>query len=306
MNSQFNKPDIAVLIPCLNEESTVATVISDCRRMLPNSRIYVYENSSTDNTKSVAIENGAIVRSVLKKGKGSVVTRMFAEISADVYVMIDGDSTYDVERLNEMVQLVTDQHYDVVSGRRVVSASGIHRFGHQLGNRLFTFLARRLFNSQTEDVLTGLRVMSRRFVKTFTDDVQGFELEVALVAHASTVNATTFEVPVKYSDRPTNSHSKLRTYKDGLLILLKVLRLYRQHRPARFFGSFSALMFAVALVNSFVGVNPISMTSLTNMMALAIAILLLVSGIILNAITKMRQNVTRLAYLSYGHQDSNG
>jgi glycosyltransferase involved in cell wall biosynthesis len=301
---QLKEPVIAVLIPCLNEESTIATVISDCRRMLPNAEIFVYENNSTDNTKSVAIDNGAKVKSVLKRGKGSVITRMFADISADVYVMIDGDATYGVERLNEMVQLVVNQEYDLVSGRRLMSKDGSHRMGHQLGNRFFSFAVKKLFNSETDDALTGLRVMSKRFVKTFTGAVNGFELEVALMAHASTIRATTVEVPVMYFDRPENSHSKLNTYRDGLLILSTVFRLYRQYRPARFFGSTSASLFAIALINFFLGSNRDHTITWSNMFLLAVAVLTLASGIVLNAITKMRTDVIRLAYLSYGHQTS--
>lgn len=301
---QLNEPAIAVLIPCLNEESTVGIVISDCRRMLPSSKIYVYENNSTDNTKSVAINNGAVVKSVLKQGKGSVITRMFADISADIYVMIDGDATYGVERLSEMVQLVANQQYDLVSGRRMMSQEGNHRLGHQLGNRFFSLIVKKLFNSETDDALTGLRVMSKRFVKTFTGAASGFELEVALMAHASTIRATTVEVPVMYFDRPVNSHSKLNTYRDGLLILSTVFRLYRQHKPARFFGSTSALLFATALVNFFFGVNRNNAVTWLNMFLLAVAVLTLASGIVLNAITKMRTDAIRLAYLSYGHQIS--
>ena len=296
---QLSEPVIAVLIPCLNEETTIATVISDCRRMLPRSKIYVYENNSTDDTKNVAINNGAIVRTVTKRGKGSVITRMFAEVSADVYVMIDGDATYGVEKLGEMVYMVNDQQFDVVSGKRMMVEASQHRLGHQFGNRFFSFVIKKLFNSKTDDALTGLKVMSRRFVKTFTGPVNGFELEVALIAHASTLRATTAEVPVMYFDRPENSNSKLNTVRDGFLILSTIFRLYRQHRPSRFFGTTSASLITIVMIKYFFVDSDTHIFTWANVLLLVMSLLALIGGIILNAITKMRTDIIQLAYLSY-------
>jgi glycosyltransferase involved in cell wall biosynthesis len=241
-------PRIAVLIPCYNEEAAIAQTVTDFRAALPMATVYVYDNNSSDQTIARAKEAGAVVRSEPRQGKGNVVRRMFADIEADVYVLTDGDDTYDASVAPSLVQTLLDGAYDIISGRRIATAKDAYRAGHVLGNKLLTGLTALMFNVHLKDMLTGYRIMSRRFVKSFPFTSAGFGIETELTVHAVRLLMPMVEIDTKYKERPEGSVSKLSTYKDGFKILFTIISLVREERPFIFFGGFFAIFAILSLI----------------------------------------------------------
>ena len=288
---------VAVIIPCYNEELSIAGVVHKARQVLPEAKIYVYDNNSTDKTADIAAEAGAIVRFVSQQGKGSVVRRMFADIDADVSVMTDGDMTYDLDTLPFLIDTLISQQKDMVVGTRKEQQQEAYRSGHRFGNALFTFLVRFLFNIKQTDMLSGLRVFSKRFVKTFSAYSNGFEIETELNVFTS-MNALPFaEIETNYFARPEGSFSKLSTYKDGLKILFMISRLFRMERPLLFY-SIIALLCAAATV--FFAFNPVYSEDFPFILYTFIGFWFsLFCGIVLNGQVKNKRENIRLTYLSY-------
>ena len=241
---------IAVLIPCYNEEKTVAKVVSDFKRVLPEAVIYVYNNNSTDRTAELAREAGAVVRNEYMQGKGNVIRRMFREIDAQCYIMADGDDTYPAEDAPEMVRLVLEQQADMVVGDRLSSTYFTEntRPFHNLGNRLVRGSIQLLFRNNIKDIMTGYRAFSYEFVKTFPVISKGFEIETEMSIHAVNANMHLENVIIGYRDRPEGSVSKLNTYSDGFKVLRTIARLYRVYKPLGFFGMISAMLFLLAVL----------------------------------------------------------
>ena len=241
---------IAVLIPCYNEEKTVAKVVSDFRRVLPEAVVYVYNNNSTDRTAELAKEAGAVVRNEYMQGKGNVIRRMFREIDAQCYIMADGDDTYPAEDAPEMVRLVLEQQADMVVGDRLSSTYFTEntRPFHNLGNRLVRGSIQLLFRNNIKDIMTGYRAFSYEFVKTFPVISKGFEIETEMSIHAVNANMHLENVVIGYRDRPEGSVSKLNTYSDGFKVLRTIARLYRVYKPLGFFGMISAMLFLLAVL----------------------------------------------------------
>jgi glycosyltransferase involved in cell wall biosynthesis len=297
---------IAVLIPCYNEMVAIATVVGDLKAALPMADIYVYDNNSNDKTSELARAAGAIVRDELRHGKGNVVRRMFADVEADVYVLIDGDDTYDAAAAPFMVRKLVEEGLDLVSGRRIALGDAAYRTGHIIGNRLLTGLTMMMFDVKLFDLLTGYRVMSRRFVKSFPSTVGGFGIETELTVHAVRLLVPMAEVDTCYRERPLGSVSKLNTWRDGLRILLTIAGLVRRERPLVFFSAISALLVLLSLalgipvVVEYVksGLVPRFPTAILSTGLMLLAFLALASGLILDAVTHGRWELKRLAYLA--------
>ncbi len=300
-------PKIAVLVPCLNEEHAIGAVVREFGHSLPGSRVYVYDNGSSDQTVERAREAGAIVRFESRRGKGNVVRRMFADIDADIYVLVDGDGTYDSSSAKSMVERLISDHLDMVIGTRVVEeqAQDAYRRGHATGNAVFTKAVRTLFHGQFTDVLSGYRVMSRRFVKSLPMFSSGFEIETELCAHADRMKAATAEVPTAYSSRHEDSASKLRTVRDGVHITLALIRLVEETRPFQFFGAFFCLLTAVSLALGIPVLDEYARTGRvarlpTAVLAVAIQIvgfLALLAGAILRSVARTRDEIRQMMYL---------
>jgi len=241
---QISRKRIAVLIPCHNEESTIAQVVLDFRRYLPEAAIYVYDNNSTDNTIRRAMENGAIIRSESKQGKGNVIRTMFREIDADCYLMVDGDNTYPAESAEHMCREVLENKVDMVVGDRLSATyfTENKRAFHNAGNKLVRVLVNRFFHGRLRDIMSGYRAFSPFFVKSFPILSQGFEIETEMTIHALDKNLNISEIPVSYRDRPENSASKLNTFSDGLKVLLTIVRLIKDYRPLPFFCFWGGLL----------------------------------------------------------------
>ena len=239
---------IAILIPCYNEEKTIAKVVTDVRQALPEAVVYVYNNNSTDKTEELAAQAGAIVRQEYKQGKGNVIRRMFREIDAECYLMIDGDDTYPLDCAGEMVKLVLQRGADMVVGDRLSSTyfSENKRPFHNFGNSLMRAGINGLFHSDIKDIMTGYRAFSYEFVKTIPVFSKGFEIETEMTIHAVNYNMQVENVVVEYRDRPEGSVSKLNTYSDGAKVIRKMLQLYKNYKPMRFFGMFSLILVLVA------------------------------------------------------------
>jgi glycosyltransferase involved in cell wall biosynthesis len=298
---------IAVLLPCYNEEAAIAQTVAGFRAALPHATIYVYDNNSSDRTIAVAREAGAVVRSERIQGKGAVVRRMFADIDADVYVMADGDATYDAASAPRLVDHLLDEQLDMIVGSRVHEAVEAYRRGHRFGNLALTGMLARLFGRSFTDILSGYRVFSRRFVKSFPSLSAGFEIETEISVHALELKMPCAEIETPYFARPEGSESKLSTYRDGWRILSTIATLYRIERPLWFFSAFAALLMAVAVVLAIplgvtyaeTGLVPrfptaIGVTGLTILAALN-----LFAGLILDTVVRGRREVRRLAYLTY-------
>ena len=300
-------PRIAVLVPCHNEEATVGDVVREFSQLLPDSNIFVYDNASTDATTPCALDAGATVYFEPRRGKGNVLRRMFADIEADVYVMIDGDGTYDVSRAPEMVTKLLAQHLDMVIATRVPDASddALFRRGHTAGNAFFTWAIRHSFGGQFTDVLSGYRVMSRRFVKSLPVFSSGFEIETELNAHAERVRASVLEIPTRYRSRADGSPSKLRTIRDGLHILKTILRLIEEMRPLLFFGSIfvaltaGALALGIPILDEFArtGRVPAFPSAILAGSIQVVAFLALAAGVILRSVARVRDEVRQMMYL---------
>ena len=299
-------PKIAVLLPCYNEEAAIAATVAGFRAALPNATVYVYDNNSRDRTKEAAAAAGAIVRSERQQGKGHVVRRMFADIDADVYIMADGDLTYDPAAAPAMVGMLLGEQLDMVVGTRRHDAKTAYRGGHVLGNRVFTGLLSGLFGRTFSDIFSGYRVFSRRFVKSFPVLSHGFEIETEMSVHALELRMPVGEVETSYAARPEGSHSKLSTFGDGWRILRTIATLYRVERPALFYGAIGALLLTVAvllaipLVRTYLetGLVPRFPTAILVTGIVIVAVLCFFAGLILDTVTRGRREVRRLSYLS--------
>jgi len=241
---------IAILIPCFNEEVAIPKVVREFRESLPTAEIYVYDNNSTDRTVQVARDAGAVVRTEPLQGKGNVVRRMFADIEADVYVLVDGDDTYDPLAAPMLVQRLLDERLDMVNGARTSDIKESYRPGHRLGNKLLTGLVSSIFGRRFRDMLSGYRAFSRRFVKSFPALAAGFEIETELTIHALELKLPVSEITTRYKERPEGSASKLRTFRDGFRILSTIVKLLKSERPFGFFGSIAAVFFAIGILLS--------------------------------------------------------
>ena len=301
-----DQPRIAVLLPCFNEEATIAATVEGFRAALPSAAIYVYDNNSRDRTREIAAAGGAVVRSERQQGKGHVVRRMFADIDADVYVMADGDLTYDPRSAQAMVDLLLADELDMVVGTRRHDEKSAYRGGHVLGNRLFTGMLGRLFGRSFSDIFSGYRVFSRRFVKSFPVLSSGFEIETEMSVHALELRMPVGEVETSYASRPEGSESKLSTYGDGWRILKTIATLYRTERPVLFFGTIGALLLIAALVLAVplivtyidTGLVPRFPTAILITGMIIVAVLCFFAGLILDTVTRGRREVRRLAYLA--------
>jgi glycosyltransferase involved in cell wall biosynthesis len=296
---------VAVLVPCFNEEATIAKVIADFRAALPEATIYVYDNNSTDRTVEIAGAAGAVVRREMRQGKGNVVRRMFADVDADLYVLVDGDATYDPASVRVMIARLIEDRLDTVIAARVPEEPGAYRPGHQMGNRLLTHFFTVTFNATFTDILSGYRVFSRRFVKSFPVLSSGFEIETELSAHALELDLAIGEVPTPYYARPKGSASKLSTWRDGLRILSTILGLYRSERPLSFFGGLGTVLAIVSVILAipiFVtffreGVVLRVPTAILSTGLMLLAFISVVAGLILDTVTKGRREMKRLVYL---------
>ena len=297
--------DIAVLIPCHNEAAAIGQVIDGFHQALPQARILVYDNNSTDDTAAVAAAHGAEVRHERLQGKGHVVRRMFADIEADLYLMVDGDGTYDASAAPRLLQALLDDHLDMVNARRVHDSAEAYRPGHASGNRLITRLVGGIFGQQTDDLLSGYRAFSRRFVKSFPALSTGFEIETELTVHALSLGMPTGELSTRYLERAAGTSSKLNTFRDGAKILRTVLSLTKAERPMLFFGLiFLALaLLSLGLATPIVlewlatGLVPRFPTAILAAAIMLLAFLSLFSGMILSAVTRARRELRRLHYL---------
>lgn len=299
---------IAVLIPCYNEALTIQTVISDFRAALPEASIYVYDNRSTDNTLSLAKSANAQVKEVHLRGKGQVVRRMFTEIEADIYILVDGDATYDAPSAPRAIALLKEQSLDMIVCTRTPKDKSAFPRGHSFGNRWFTQAVNILFNSHFHDILSGYRVLSRRFVKSFPIISQGFEIEAEITIHAMQLGVPVAEINTPYAERPVGSTSKLRTLRDGFKILKRVLSLFFYFRPLLFFTVFflglsiSSLVLGLPIVTYFLEHNTVPRLP-TALLAASLGLLACMSllcGIILDSISRSRQEAKRCWYLLAG------
>ncbi|HEY1632978.1 MAG TPA: glycosyltransferase family 2 protein [Rhizomicrobium sp.] len=297
---------IAILIPCYNEEAAIAVTVKDFRAAFPGADIYVYDNNSKDQTSARAREAGAIVRLEPRQGKGNVVRRMFADIEADVYVLVDGDDTYDAEAGPGLVKMLVDDGLDIVTGSRVHTAQAAYRAGHVLGNKLLTGLTALMFDVKLKDMLSGYRIMSRRFVKSFPFTAEGFGIETEMTVHSVRMLMPMAEIDTFYKERPPGSVSKLSTYKDGFKILFTIAALVREERPLIFFGGLFALFAVVSLLLGAPVVLhfwrfhdvPRLPTAVLSAVLMLIAFLALAAGLILDTVTRGRWEAKRMRYLA--------
>jgi glycosyltransferase involved in cell wall biosynthesis len=298
---------VAVIIPCYNEERSVAAVVQDFKKSLPQAEIHVFDNNSSDKTSAVAARAGAVVHKVMLSGKGNVVRRMFADVEADVYVMVDGDATYDAASAPKLVQILVDQNLDMVVGCRVEDSTNNknYRRGHRLGNKLLTGSVQRIFGGDFTDMLSGYRAFSRRFAKSFPAESRHFETETELTIFALEMRLPYAEVSTPYTERMEGSESKLSTYKDGIRISKMILRLYSNERPSRFWGIVGGLLLLISLllllpvyfeyldtseVRRFPTVIVASTIALGGFLAFTI-------GLVLRTVTKGRNEAKHLTYL---------
>ncbi len=297
---------VAVLIPCYNEDITIGKVVEDFRAALPEAQIFVYDNNSTDRTAECARAAGAILRREPRQGKGNVVRRMFADIEADLYVLVDGDGTYDAAAARALVDRFVDERLDFLNALRVSTAKQAYRAGHRFGNWMLTALVRSIFGRQLDDMLSGYKVLSKRFVKSFPAMSSGFEIETELAVHALELRMPCAEVATNYVERPPGSASKLRTYSDGVRILALIARLVKDERPLSFFAGFGVLLMVVAVFLSIplletylaTGLVPRLPTAVLSVALVIVGVLNVFAGLILDMTTKMRREVKRLAYLA--------
>lgn len=299
-------PQVAVMIPCLNEEAAIPKVVADFRQHLPEAVIFVYDNGSTDRTAEVAEAAGAIVRREPLKGKGNVVRRMFADIEADIFVLVDGDDTYHAASAPKLISKLIDESLDMINGAREDKSDAAYRRGHRFGNRMLTGLVASFFGERMGDMLSGYRIMSRRFVKSFPALASGFEIETELTVHALQTRLPIAEVATPYTERPPASSSKLRTIPDGIRILHLITRLIREERPLEFFSAMAGLLalvsilLAVPVVGEYfaTGLVPRLPTAVLALGLMLVAFLSLACGLILATVTRGRMEAKRLHYLS--------
>lgn len=303
-NQKGKRSEIAVLIPCYNEAKTIKKVILDYKSTLPDAKIYVYDNNSVDGSDKIARKAGAIVRYEYRQGKGNVIRSMFRDIEADCYLMVDGDDTYPVEDARKMCDLVLEHKADMVIGDRLSSTYFVEnkRPFHNVGNRLVRFLINKLFKNNVKDIMTGYRAFSYEFVKSFPVLSKGFEIETEMTIHAVDKNFVLVELPVSYRDRPAGSESKLSTYSDGFKVLKTIAMLFEEYRPALFFNIISLILLVLTVILGvpiFVeffqtGMVPRFPTLIVAGILLVIALLLSVTGIILQVIAKKHRQLYEL------------
>jgi glycosyltransferase involved in cell wall biosynthesis len=300
------RTSIAVLVPCYNEEAAIATVVADFRAALPTATIFVFDNNSTDRTVAVARAAGAEVFTEPHQGKGNVVRRMFTDIEADLYVLVDGDATYDAPSAQKMIERLLRERLDMVVGGRVDQDAAAYRAGHRTGNRVLTNFVGGMFGREFNDILSGYRVFSRRFVKSFPALSGGFEIETELTVHALELGLPVAEVETPYYARPEGSSSKLSTWRDGFRILLTIFRLYRAERPLRFFTVIGAVLALLSLglgipvIVTFIetGLVPRLPTAVLSMGLMLLAFLSVSAGLILDTVTRGRREAKLFAYLA--------
>jgi glycosyltransferase involved in cell wall biosynthesis len=303
----MSTPRIAVLLPCYNEQAAIAQTVAGFRAALPDAIVYVYDNNSSDGTVEVARAAGAIVRTERMQGKGNVVRRMFADVEADIYVMADGDATYEADAAPKMVALLIDEQLDMVVGARASEVDAAYRRGHRFGNAMLTNMLAWTFGRSFTDILSGYRVFSRRFVKSFPVLSAGFEIETEISVHALELRMPTAEVTTAYAARPEGSESKLSTYRDGWRILRTIAMLFRFERPLLFFGGLGVLLalagfiLAIPLVMTFAetGLVPRFPTAILVTGLMILAALNGLCGLILDTVVRGRREVRRLAYLGF-------
>ncbi len=299
---------VAVLVPCHNEALTIASVVADFRRALPDAVVYVYDNRSTDGTSAVAEAAGAVVRRENWPGKGNVVRRMFGDIDADVYLLVDGDGTYDASAAQAMIAMLLRDNLDMVVATRRGVFDDAHRRGHGLGNRVFNHFYRAIFGPEFRDIFSGYRAFSRRFVKSFPAISRGFEIETEISVHASQLRLPVAELEADYGERPEGSVSKLSTVRDAIRIFAMMLLLYKEIRPARFFGYVAAALTGIAvalgvpLVETWIetGLVPRFPTAILAMGLVVLAGIALTCGLILDSVARGRLEQKRFAYLAQG------
>ncbi|SHO63462.1 Glycosyltransferase involved in cell wall bisynthesis [Pseudoxanthobacter soli DSM 19599] len=297
---------IAVLVPCHNEAAAIGAVVRDFRRSLPTATIYVYDNNSTDETVRIAEEAGAVVRRETRQGKGHVVRRMFADVDADIYVMVDGDDTYEAEAAPLLIETLVNDNMDIVNGAREAVGDAAFRRGHKFGNRLLSGLVSAVFGKRNDDMLSGYKAMSRRMVKSFPVKSSGFEIETELLVHALELDLPIGERPTRYRERGEGSTSKLRTYRDGLRILWLISHLIREEKPLQFFSTIAFVVFLVALAFGVPVVLEFGRTGLvprlpTAVLAMGLALaslLALNAGLVLDGVSRGRREAKTLAYLA--------
>ena len=301
------KPEIAILIPCFNEAVAIAGVVADFRAALPEATVYVYDNNSQDGTAAIAAAAGAVVRNERMQGKGSVVCRMFADVEADVYLLVDGDGTYDAAQARSLVDLLLDGHYDMINGRRIATGVDNYRRGHRVGNAVLTGMVRHVFQRGFSDMLSGYKVFSRRYVKSFPALSKGFEIETQLTVHALTMRMAVAEVDTRYGSRPSGSDSKLETWRDGWRILRTIIRLVRSERPMELFFGIAGVLGLAALVLFWpiaqeylqTGLVPRFPTLIGVTAIMICALLSVMTGIILESVALTKNEARRLRYLSF-------
>ncbi len=305
-SSPLSDQRIAVLVPCFDEEVAIGQVVADFRSALPEATIYVYDNNSTDRTVEVARAAGAVVGRETHQGKGHVVRRMFADVDADVVVLVDGDATYDAASVRGLIAKLLDEQLDMVVATRIHREEAAFRAGHRFGNRLFCAAINRVFSATFTDILSGYRVFSRRFVKSFPVLSRGFEIEIELTVHALELELPAAELPTPYYARPAGSASKLSTWGDGLRILWTIINLYRSERPLAFFAGLGALcalasvVLAIPVFATYLeqGVVPRLPTALLSTGLMLLAFLFVVAGLILDTVTRGRREMKLIAYLA--------
>lgn len=299
---------IAILIPCFNEELTISSVVTDFRNVLPQAKIYVCDNASTDNTSKLAEKSGAIVFHEKIRGKGNVIRRMFSDIEADIYIMVDGDNTYEARKSEEMVDVLINSNLDMVVGvRKTSNSDGEYRRGHVFGNWMLTKSVSLIFGSGFSDMLSGYRVMSRRFVKSFPIMSKGFGIETEMTVHALQIGASYAEEDTIYNSRPKGSESKLSTVKDGIKILGTIILLFKEEKPFYFFSIMSLLFFLVSLILSFpifityleTGLVPRFPTAILSTGLMIMSFSSFISGVVLDSISRSKLQSKKLNYLMY-------
>lgn len=299
-------PRLAVLIPCHNEAVAIPKVVADFRAAVPEATVYVYDNNSTDGTAAAARAAGAVVRRETLQGKGHVLRRMFADVEADIYLLVDGDDTYDAAAAPAMLRRLREDGLDMVIGTRLTDSAAAYRPGHRFGNRVLTGMVAAIFGNRVSDMLSGYRAFSRRFVKTFPALATGFETETELTVHALELRMAIGEVPARYRDRPAGSASKLRTYSDGLRILRTIVILVKEERPLQFFSlcGLALLLLGLGLgapvVMQFLatGLVPRLPTAVLATGLVLLSFLSFAAGLILDSVTRGRKELKRLAYLA--------
>lgn len=296
----------AIMIPCYNEETTIAKVVDDFRKIVPDALVYVYDNNSSDKTAEVAREAGAIVRFEPLQGKGNVVRRMFADIEADIYILVDGDDTYDAASVPAMMARLLDRQLDMVNGARITEDNHAYRPGHLFGNIMLTQIVAWIFGNRFKDMLSGFRVFSRRYVKSFPALSAGFETETELTVHALSLRMPTDEILTPYKVRPVGSDSKLSTIKDGIRILWSILVLIKEERPMLFFCVIALALFGISftlalpLIDGYLntGLVPRLPTALLSVSLASLGFLSVACGLILDTVTRGRCEMKRMRYLN--------